>query len=247
MEAASEICRCLRRAGRCHDAQALGERLGIEISSQDLNHIFELETSLIPLMVDMRARGVRVDLDKADIVRGELRAKVKEIKKEIKRKTGVEIEPWAGASVLQVFEALNLEYPTTEAGAPSFTKQYLNNHPHEVCQMIVKLREFDKADSTFIDSILRHEKDGRIHTEFHQLRSDDGGTVTGRFSSSNPNLQQIPARDPDIKKMIRGLFILKRDRSGGRLTTRAKSQGCWYTLCSKHARQYASPGSRYNR
>ena len=193
----------------------LWERLGIEISSQDLNHIFELETSLIPLMVDMRERGVRVDLDKADVVRGELRAKVKEIKKEIKRKTGVEIEPWAGASVLQVFEALNLEYPTTEAGAPSFTKQYLNNHPHEVCQMIVKLREFDKADSTFIDSILRHEKNGRIHTEFHQLRSDDGGTVTGRFSSSNPNLQQIPARDPDIKKMIRGLFIPEEGQKWG--------------------------------
>ena len=193
----------------------LWERLGIEISSQDLNHIFELETSLIPLMVDMRERGVRVDLDKADVVREELRAKVKELKKEIKRKTGVEIEPWAGASVLQVFEALNLEYPTTEAGAPSFTKQYLNNHPHEVCQMIVKLREFDKADSTFIDSILRHEKDGRIHTEFHQLRSDDGGTVTGRFSSSNPNLQQIPARDPDIKKMIRGLFIPEEDQKWG--------------------------------
>ena len=193
----------------------LWERLGIEISSQDLNHIFELETSLIPLMVDMRERGVRVDLDKADVVRGELRAKVKEIKKEIKRKTGVEIEPWAGASVLQVFEALNLEYPTTEAGAPSFTKQYLNNHPHEVCQMIVKLREFDKADSTFIDSILRHEKNGRIHTEFHQLRSDDGGTVTGRFSSSNPNLQQIPARDPDIKRMIRGLFIPEEGQKWG--------------------------------
>tara|TARA_R100000654_G_scaffold2023_1_gene7355 strand:+ start:12999 stop:14918 length:1920 start_codon:yes stop_codon:yes gene_type:complete len=193
----------------------LWERLGIEISSQDLNHIFELETSLIPLMVDMRERGVRVDLDKADVVREELRAKVKELKKEIKRKTGVEIEPWAGASVLQVFEALNLEYPTTEAGAPSFTKQYLNNHPHEVCQMIVKLREFDKADSTFIDSILRHEKNGRIHTEFHQLRSDDGGTVTGRFSSSNPNLQQIPARDPDIKRMIRGLFIPEEGQKWG--------------------------------
>ncbi len=193
----------------------LWERLGIEISSQDLNHIFELETSLIPLMVDMRERGVRVDLDKADIVRGELRAKVKELKKEIKRKTGVEIEPWAGSSVLQVFEALNLEYPTTEAGAPSFTKQYLNNHPHEICQMIVKLREFDKADSTFIDSILRHEKNGRIHTEFHQLRSDDGGTVTGRFSSSNPNLQQIPARDPDIKRMIRGLFIPEEGQKWG--------------------------------
>jgi DNA polymerase I-like protein with 3'-5' exonuclease and polymerase domains len=109
--------------------------------------------------------------------------------------------------VRQVFEALNLSYPKTDAGAASFTKQYLNAHPHEVCQQIVKLREFDKADSTFIDSILRHSHKGRIHTEFHQLRSDDGGTVTGRFSSSNPNLQQIPARDPDIKKLIRGLFI----------------------------------------
>ena len=185
----------------------LWERLKIEISSQDLNHIFDLETSLIPLMLDMRERGVRVDIGKAESVRLGLKKKVESYKKEIKRKTAVDIEPWAGTSVAKVFDALNLKYPKTEAGAPSFTKQYLNNHPHEVCQMIVKLREFDKADSTFIDSILRHEKDGRIHTEFHQLRSDDGGTVTGRFSSSNPNLQQIPARDPDIKKMIRGLFI----------------------------------------
>jgi DNA polymerase I-like protein with 3'-5' exonuclease and polymerase domains len=73
--------------------------------------------------------------------------------------------------------------------------------------MIVKLREFDKADSTFIDTIIKHSHNGRINCEFHQLRSDDGGTVTGRFSSSNPNLQQIPARDPEIKKLIRGLFI----------------------------------------
>ena len=185
----------------------LWDRLKTEISSQDLTHIFNLETSLIPLMVKMRARGVRVDLDKADIARQGLRSKVQDLKTLIKHKTGVDIEPWAAASVQKVFDALNLQYPKTEAGAPSFTKQYLNAHPHEMCQAIVQLREFDKADSTFIDSILRHEKNGRIHTEFHQLRSDDGGTVTGRFSSSSPNLQQIPARDPDIKKLIRGLFI----------------------------------------
>lgn len=185
----------------------LWDRLKIEISSQDLTNIFDLETSLIPLMVQMRMRGVRVDLDKADIAKQGLRAKVRELKAEIKHKTGVDIEPWASASVQQVFDFLNLQYPKTEAGAPSFTKQYLNAHPHEVCQAIVRLREFDKADSTFIDSILRHEHKGRIHTEFHQLRSDDGGTVTGRFSSSSPNLQQIPARDPDIKKLIRGLFV----------------------------------------
>ena len=185
----------------------LYERLNIEIVKQELSHIFDLETSLIPLMVDMREKGVRVDLDKADRVRKDLRSKVRGYKTEIKRKTGIEIEPWASASVATVFDELGLEYPKTEAGSPSFTKHFLNAHPNDVAQMIVKLREFDKADSTFIDSIMRHEHKGRIHTEFHQLRSDDGGTVTGRFSSSNPNLQQFPARDPDIKKAIRGLFI----------------------------------------
>ena len=185
----------------------LYERLSIEIVKQELSHIFDLETSLIPLMIDMREKGVRVDLDKADLVRKDLRSKVRDYKAEIKRKTGIEIEPWASASVATVFDKLDLIYPKTETGSPSFTKQYLNAHPHEVAKMIVKLREFDKADSTFIDSIMRHEHKGRIHTEFHQLRSDGGGTVTGRFSSSNPNLQQFPARDPDIKKAIRGLFL----------------------------------------
>jgi len=185
----------------------LWERLSIEISRGELEDVFDLESRLIPLMLDMRERGVRVDLDKAEQAKKMLKARVSELKKFIKDKTSVNIEPWANASVEHVFKSLDLTYPTTEKGAPSFTKQFLQAHPHEVAQAIVKLREADKADSTFIDSILRYEHKGRIHCEFHQLRSDDGGTVTGRFSSSNPNLQQIPARDPEIKKLIRGLFI----------------------------------------
>jgi len=185
----------------------LWEYLQIELSKDELGHIFELETSLIPMMLDMRAKGVRVDLDKAARVKKDLEGKAKQVHKNIKDKTGVDIQPWASASVQKMFEALNLQYPTTDAGAPSFTKQYLSAHPHEMCQQLVRLRELDKASSTFVESILRHEHKGRIHCEFHQLRSDDGGTVTGRFSSSNPNLQQIPARDPEIKAAIRGLFI----------------------------------------
>ena len=185
----------------------LWEYLQIELSKDELGHIFELETSLIPMMLDMRAKGVRVDLDKAARVKKDLEGKAQQVHKNIKDKTGVDIQPWASASVQKMFEALNLQYPTTDAGAPSFTKQYLSSHPHEMCQQLVRLRELDKASSTFVESILRHEHKGRIHCEFHQLRSDDGGTVTGRFSSSNPNLQQIPARDPEIKAAIRGLFI----------------------------------------
>ena len=185
----------------------LWERLKIELDNQDLWSIWNLETSIIPMMLDMRFLGVPVNIDKADEAKKYLRSKSQELYLEIHRQTGIKIEPWAAASVASVFEELGLQYPKTEAGAPSFTKQYLNSHSNPVAQMIVKLREFDKADSTFIDTILKHEHKGRIHCEFHQLRSDDGGTVTGRFSSSNPNLQQIPARDPEIKKLIRGLFV----------------------------------------
>jgi len=183
----------------------LWERFKIEITKQDLNSIFQLETSLIPLMVKMRAKGVAVDLSKAEQVRGALRTKVRDLKAFIKDRSGVDIEPWASESVKQVFDALGIAYPRTEAGAPSFTKAFLNANEHEVARALVKLREFDKADSTFIDSILRHEHNGRIHTEFHQLRSDDGGTVTGRFCVDRDTLietQRGPVRIVDVKPRV---------------------------------------------
>ena len=185
----------------------LWERLRIELDKQELWGIWELETELIPLMLKMRQRGVRVDLNGAEQAQLLLRHRTTDLRKQLKDASGIDVDPWAAASVAKMFEALNLEYPKTEAGAASFTKQYLMSHPHPACQTLVRLREFSKADGTFIETIQKHAHNGRIHCEFHQLRSDEGGTVTGRFSSSNPNLQQIPARDPEIKALIRGLFI----------------------------------------
>ena len=98
-------------------------------------------------------------------------------------------------SVASVFDHYGLHYNKTENnGQPSFTKAFLQACSHPIAAKILRLRELDKASNTFIDNILKFAHNGRIHCEFHQLRSDDGGTVTGRFSSSNPNLQQIPAR-----------------------------------------------------
>ena len=185
----------------------LWQALKKELEEQKLWDIWHTETKLIPCLLDMRSNGVRVDLEKADRNKKLIRNKSDELRRQIENEAGTEIDIWASASIAKMFDKLGLDYPRTDKGAPSFNKSYLNNHPSEICQKLVKLREFDKADSTFIDSILRHETNGRIHTELHSTRRDDGGTVTGRFSSSNPNLQQIPARDKDIKKLIRGLFI----------------------------------------
>ena len=177
------------------------------LEKEELWDIWHLETGLIPCILDMRSKGVKVDLDKAEQNKKLIREKTKVLRDYIKREAGTDVDIWASASIAKMFDALDMNYPTTEKGAPSFTKDYLLHHPSKICQALVKLREFDKADSTFIDSILRHEHNGRIHTELHSTRRDEGGTVTGRFSSSNPNLQQIPARDKDIKRLIRGLFV----------------------------------------
>ena len=186
---------------------ALWQALKVLIDKEELWDVWNLEIDLIPCMLDMRTKGVRVNLEKAELNKKMLREQSKYLRGVLEKEANMEVDIWASASIQKMFDKLKLEYPRTEKGAPSFTKSFLNEHPAKIAQVLVKLREFDKADSTFIDSILRHETNGRIHTELHSTRRDQGGTVTGRFSSSNPNLQQIPARDPDIKRLIRGLFI----------------------------------------
>jgi DNA polymerase I-like protein with 3'-5' exonuclease and polymerase domains len=80
---------------------------------------------------------------------------------------------------------------------------------------IARAREINKAHTTFIDTIIKHSYKGRIHAEINQLRGDNGGTVTGRFSYSNPNLQQIPARDKDLGPRIRSLFMPEEGHTWG--------------------------------
>ena len=186
----------------------LWDNLRKKITQEECSSIFELETSLLPVLFEMKTKGVRVDVDKAQQTKKDLTKIEKSLIDEIVKETGVVVEPWVATSVAKVFDAVGLPYSRTEkSGAPMFTKQFLSNQTHPIAKKIIKIREINKANTTFVDTILEHSHNGRIHCDFHSLRSDGGGTVTGRFSSSNPNLQQIPARDPEIKKLIRGLFI----------------------------------------
>ena len=179
-----------------------------EMSDQDLNSIFNLETDLFPCLVDMRFLGVRVDVQKAHKLKQQLAEEEKQLLQEVNKETGVDVQIWAARSIAKVFDKLNLHYERTEkTQAPSFTKNFLSTHEHPLVQCISKAREINKAHTTFIDTIIKHEHNGRIHADINQIRSDTGGTVTGRFSYSNPNLQQIPARNKDLGPLIRSLFI----------------------------------------
>ena len=187
---------------------ALWKVMQKELSDQDLGAIFDLETELFPCLVDMRFLGVRVDVEKAHKLKQQLASEEKQLLQKVKTETGIETQIWAARSIAEVFDKLNLPYERTEkTKAPSFTKNFLSSHKHPLVKCITKAREINKAHTTFIDTIIKYEHKGRIHADINQIRSDSGGTVTGRFSYSNPNLQQIPARNKDLGPLIRSLFI----------------------------------------
>ena len=180
----------------------------IKLSQEDLWGVANLELDLLPCLVDMTMRGVRVDVNRVERTRDSLLKREREVLKELKRVAGSGVEIWAAQSLAKSFDNLGIQYPKTEKGAPSFTKLFLQEHNHPVAKLIVEARNLNKTSGTFINSIMKHcHADGRIHSHVNQLRSDDGGTVSGRISMRNPNLQQIPARDPIYGPMIRSLFL----------------------------------------
>jgi len=193
------------------DAEAtfgLWQEMKKEITAQDTQSIFDLETDLFPCLVDMRFKGVRVDVEGAQKLKKTLIEEERAILTAIEKETNVRPQIWAARSIAEVFENLKIPFERTEkTDAPSFTKNFLQEHEHPVVNLIAKAREVNKAHTTFIDSILKYEHKGRIHAEINQLRNAGGGTVTGRFSYQNPNLQQIPARNKDLGPKIRSLFI----------------------------------------
>jgi len=194
----------------------LWQELKKEILHQDIESIFDMETELFPCLVDMRFLGVKVDVTAANQLKKELTRKEESLLHQVKKETGVDTQIWAARSIAQVFDKLKLDYDKTEkTSAPSFTKNFLQNHPHPLVKRIAQAREINKAHTTFIDTIIKYSHKGRIHAEINQLRADNGGTVTGRFSYSNPNLQQIPARNKDLGPLIRALFVPEEGHTWG--------------------------------
>jgi DNA polymerase I-like protein with 3'-5' exonuclease and polymerase domains len=180
----------------------------VAMAQNDVESIYRLEQRVLPALVAMTRRGVRFDRSRCEKLVGDLKRREQELHREIHRLTGVKVDIWAAASVAIAFDRVGVTYGRTETGQPSFTKAWLDECGHPLAKMIVEAREVQKTYSTFLESYLGFSaKDGRVHTHFNQLRNDEGGTVSGRLSASNPNLQQVPARHEIIGPMVRGLFL----------------------------------------
>ena len=178
------------------------------LRKEELESIFELETNLLPTLIGITHRGIRFDRKKCEKLIDKMKTLEINAIKQVKDMAGVSVEVWAAASIAKAFDKLGIPYPKTETGKPSFTKAFLDTHAHPIAKLIVEARELNKTHGTFLLPYLDHSaKTGRIHPHINQLRSDSGGTVTGRLSMANPNLQQVPARHEVIGPMVRSLFL----------------------------------------
>ena len=194
----------------------LWQRFKAEIQQQSLNDVWEMEMQLLPILHKMRATGIRVDEEKASLLKKEFKQKESLLLSKIKKETTLNVDIWAARSVAKVFDRIGVDYPRTQkSGEPSFTTNWLANCEHPVAKLVKEAREINKFHSTFIDSIQRYVHKGRIHAEINQLRSDQGGTVSGRLSYANPNLQQIQARNKEFGNKIRSLFLPEEGKQWG--------------------------------
>jgi DNA polymerase-1 len=179
-----------------------------EMERDNLWDLFTMESKLIPMLAAMRQRGVKINVPATEQMRDKFVADKAAVLAEVRRMTGVDVQIWAADSIARVFDSLNIPYPRTpKTDKPSFTAPFLEAQEHPVAGLIKEARRLDKMIGTFLEGgMLNRHHNGRLYTQFNQLRSDEGGTVSGRFSSQGPNLQFIPVRTDDGKR-IRKLFL----------------------------------------
>lgn len=180
-----------------------------QLLAEKLGDIAAMEFGLLPLLLDMRFKGVRVDIEEAQRVKETLALRVAEMSAQLKQLSGRSVDVWAADSVVRALRAAGeTRFPLSPTGKVSVTKQWLESHPSKVARYVTDIRRLDKLINTFLDGyVLASHNDGRVHCQFHPLKTDGSGTVSGRFSSSNPNLQNIPARDEEANRLLRGLYV----------------------------------------
>lgn len=182
-----------------------------QLKKEDLLELFDLECRLIPMVLAMTRRGVRVDLDRIGQVRRELVAERDAALARVRYIAGPKAELLAAESLAPALRERGLDVRTTRTGVPSITKAFLErNAGDELIDAIAEGRKVNTIINTFLDGLSRHAvvrgTEARVHCTFNQLKGEQGGTIA-RFSAQDPNLQNIPARDERLGPLVRSLFL----------------------------------------
>lgn len=191
----------------------LYEKLLPFIQEQELEDAYQTEMDLIPLIQEMKLRGIRVDLEAAERAARDLRMERDKVLVEVSDIVGRKLsldDVRRNKNLMAWHDAVNISYPRTpKTGVGSFSADWMRNHTHPLPRLISRATQLEEAASKFVEGfIIDYAHRGRLHADINQFKSDEGGTRTHRFSYANPALQQMPGdKQPELKKLIRGLFL----------------------------------------
>ena len=175
------------------------------LEAEGLTNVMALENELLPCLLEMREQGVKIDLKQAIELDKKYTKELEEEQNNLDRLAGFPVNVDAETDLVQLCEKFSLDYSHTAKGNPCFSTEKVPKH--EAFDIVLRIRKLNKARNTYIRGYyFSSSYYGRLHGQYNQLKSDDGGTVTGRLSSSNPNLQNIPSRG-EMGKIMRALFL----------------------------------------
>jgi DNA polymerase I len=180
-----------------------------EIRQMKLENLLDLEMPLIPVLASMEAEGVAIDVPYFAELAQELTGRLQELERQIQAIAGREFNVNSTQQLSDVlFKELDLPHERlrkTQSGYFSTANDVLEglipNDTTGIVRLLMTFRELGKLKSTYVEALplLVNRQTGRLHTSFNQT-----GTVTGRIASSNPNLQNIPIRTAEGRKIRRG-------------------------------------------
>lgn len=187
--------------------------------------LFRMECDLIPLLIQMRRDGQYIDVAGAEKLYGEVADELKVLQKALDDGAGFSVNVGSGPDLEKLFTQIGLQFPRGKKredkegnellGRGSFKKEFLEAVDHDAVRLILEIRQRKIIKDTFLDSyILKRNNNGFINCNFHPLRGDNEGTRSGRFSSDDPNLQNIPVRS-QLGKKVRKLFLPDPGHVGG--------------------------------
>ncbi len=194
------------------------EKQKLELVKVGLWDLFEnIETPMVDLLLDMWIKGIPVNVERGELVRDQLSQEFDKVIRKIKHRVGFIPDIWSADDIVKACDKLGLEYIRTNKGNPSFAADWLKSQEHPLFKHLLRARQLDRSGSVFVQGkILDLEVDGRIHPQFWQVRNERYGTTSGRFSSSNPNAQQFPARNEELARLVRSILRAEHGKEWGK-------------------------------
>lgn len=229
----------------------LYSRQAPKLTQEGLDLANDREVRLYPLLMEMKKNGIRIDWDAREQLSERIQSAYERGMQEIQDQFPFFDSTGAPTQLVRIWESLGIPLQFTEKGKPTFAADAMELYEHPIADKIIYLRSLSTALNKFVDgAIPDYSVLGRIHSTFFPALRDEGGTITGRFSSRDPNLQNMPAREDKFGTEIRSLFL--------------PEEGCWlgafdykqieYVLFthystgpgSEEARRFISEGKDYH-